>query len=68
MQVLVTKNAFDADFWINLLLTLLAWLPGCLHAMYVVAKESDGERATEYTTLPPTYPDKSYNKYGSGAV
>lgn len=64
MQVLVTKNAFDSDFWINLLLTLLAWLPGCLHAIYVVAKESDGERPTGYATLPTTYPGKSYDKYG----
>ena len=26
------------QFWLNLLLTLLGWLPGVLHAVWVIAK------------------------------
>lgn len=33
---------FKAPFWLNLLLTLLMWLPGVLHAVWVVALESAG--------------------------
>jgi len=25
------------DFWINLILTLLFWLPGAIHALYLIA-------------------------------
>lgn len=27
------------DFWINLLLTLLGYLPGIIHAVWVIAKK-----------------------------
>lgn len=27
-----------ADFWINLLLTLLGYLPGIIHAVWIIAK------------------------------
>lgn len=26
------------DFWINLLLTLLGYIPGIVHAVYIIAK------------------------------
>ena len=26
-------------FWLNILLTLLGWLPGVIHAMWVIAKK-----------------------------
>ncbi len=29
------------DFWINLILTLLFWLPGVIHALYLVATRSE---------------------------
>lgn len=28
----------NQQFWINVLLTLCGWLPGMIHAVYVVAK------------------------------
>jgi uncharacterized membrane protein YqaE (UPF0057 family) len=28
------------DFWINLILTLLFWLPGTLHALYLIVNGS----------------------------
>lgn len=27
------------DFWINLLLTLLGYFPGLIHAVYIIAKK-----------------------------
>ena len=29
------------DFWINVLLTLLGWFPGVLHAFYIILREND---------------------------
>ena len=28
-----------ADFWINILLTLLGYFPGLIHAIYIIAKK-----------------------------
>jgi uncharacterized membrane protein YqaE (UPF0057 family) len=28
-----------ADFWINILLTLLGYIPGIIHAIWVIAKK-----------------------------
>ena len=28
-----------ADFWINILLTLLGYIPGLVHAIYIIAKK-----------------------------
>lgn len=39
LQVLIKTNAFDTNFWINVILTLLAWLPGAIHALWVVFNE-----------------------------
>jgi uncharacterized membrane protein YqaE (UPF0057 family) len=30
------KVGCTTHFWINLLLTLLGWLPGCIHALWLV--------------------------------
>ncbi len=29
------------DFWINLILTLLFWVPGMIHAIYLIATRAD---------------------------
>ncbi|HOR27097.1 MAG TPA: YqaE/Pmp3 family membrane protein [Candidatus Sumerlaeota bacterium] len=29
---------FGLHFWLNIVLTLLGWLPGVLHAFYVIGK------------------------------
>jgi uncharacterized membrane protein YqaE (UPF0057 family) len=34
----VLKRGCGADFLINILLTILGWLPGCIHAWYVISK------------------------------
>lgn len=30
---------FGKDFWINVLLTLLGYLPGLIHAVWIIAKK-----------------------------
>lgn len=30
---------FGSQFWLNVLLTLLGYIPGIIHAIYVIAKE-----------------------------
>ncbi|CAO3453586.1 UPF0057 membrane protein YqaE [Azospirillum argentinense] len=32
---------FGAQFWINVLLTLLGYIPGMIHALYVIVKYKD---------------------------
>lgn len=36
LQVLIARNQCDTYLLLNLLLTLLAWLPGVIHAIWVV--------------------------------
>ena len=36
-------SGLGRDFWINLILTLLFWLPGTIHAIYLVATRSEGK-------------------------
>jgi uncharacterized membrane protein YqaE (UPF0057 family) len=36
---------FGRDFWINLILTLLGWLPGMVHAIYLTATRSAAVKA-----------------------
>ena len=42
-QVVIARDALDSYFWLNLLLTLLAWLPGALHAIWVVLERPEEE-------------------------
>jgi uncharacterized membrane protein YqaE (UPF0057 family) len=37
-----------ADFCINLLLTILAWFPGCIHALYLIYKQAKVNEQTGY--------------------
>lgn len=32
------KEQLGAQFWINLALTLIGWLPGVIHALYIVLR------------------------------
>ena len=34
-------SGLGRDFWINLILTLLFWLPGMIHAIYLIATRSE---------------------------
>ena len=33
------------DFWINLILTILLWAPGMIHAIYLIATRSELAKA-----------------------
>ena len=55
MQVLIATNEFGKDFWINLLLTFIAYIPGIVHSIYVVSRMDDDLRG-QYTILPATLP------------
>ncbi|OQV12789.1 hypothetical protein BV898_12916 [Hypsibius exemplaris] len=37
--VLLQQDGITKDFWINLLLTMLAVFPGILHALWIICKE-----------------------------
>ena len=32
------KVGLGGQFWLNILLTLLGWLPGIVHAIYIIVK------------------------------
>ncbi len=36
LGVILKQRTLGMDFWINLILTLLFWLPGFLHALYLI--------------------------------
>jgi len=38
-------SGLGRDFWINLILTLLFWVPGVIHAIYLVVTRPTAVRA-----------------------
>lgn len=38
LGVLTEQERLTKDFWINILLTLIAWLPGVIHAFYIILR------------------------------
>ncbi len=34
------RFGLSGKFWLNVLLTLIGWLPGVIHALYVLSKPS----------------------------
>ncbi|KAK6200064.1 uncharacterized protein RJT21DRAFT_120967 [Scheffersomyces amazonensis] len=38
IPVLVKRGVLSADFWINILLCILGFLPGLLHSFYIISK------------------------------
>jgi len=38
VAVALQQDAITKDFWINLLLTILAFIPGVIHALWVICK------------------------------
>jgi uncharacterized membrane protein YqaE (UPF0057 family) len=48
------RERLGVQFWINLVLTLIGWLPGMIHALYIVLRsEPDREAATGYDAATP---------------
>ena len=39
------RVGFAGAFWINILLTLLGYIPGLVHAIWIIAKNSDSGSA-----------------------
>ncbi|KAF8908614.1 hypothetical protein CPB84DRAFT_1674306 [Gymnopilus junonius] len=37
------KRGCAADFWINICLWILGWIPGVIHAWYAVFSDSDAD-------------------------
>ncbi|KAG2363969.1 hypothetical protein BDR07DRAFT_1402915 [Suillus spraguei] len=37
------KRGCTADFWINICLTILGWIPGILHAWYIISRSERQE-------------------------
>jgi uncharacterized membrane protein YqaE (UPF0057 family) len=35
-------SGLGRDFWINLILTVLFWVPGVVHAIYLILTRSEG--------------------------
>lgn len=38
LGVLTETERLNKDFWINVVLTLVGWLPGVVHAFYVILR------------------------------
>ena len=36
-------SGFGKDFWINLILTVFFWVPGVVHAIFLVVTRSEGK-------------------------
>ncbi|KAI8987166.1 hypothetical protein BDB01DRAFT_849310 [Pilobolus umbonatus] len=47
------------EFWINVILTMLGYIPGHIHAFYVLIKKREEEQLIgnqrQYGTIPPQY-------------
>ncbi|KAI8147056.1 hypothetical protein BJV82DRAFT_597550 [Fennellomyces sp. T-0311] len=44
------------DFWINVILTICGYIPGHLHAFYVLIKEREARRTVIINQEPPMQP------------
>ncbi|KAK7019113.1 UPF0057-domain-containing protein [Favolaschia claudopus] len=42
------KRGVLADFWINILLTILGWIPGVVHAWYIISKHEHTHRTKSH--------------------
>lgn len=40
------RERLGLQFWLNLVLTLIGWLPGIIHALYIVLRSEPQREAT----------------------
>ncbi|KAJ6571635.1 hypothetical protein B0H19DRAFT_1255593 [Mycena capillaripes] len=40
------KRGLLADFWINICLTILGWIPGVIHAWYIISRHEHTKAKT----------------------
>ncbi|ODQ59456.1 hypothetical protein WICANDRAFT_63947 [Wickerhamomyces anomalus NRRL Y-366-8] len=63
VPVFIKRGFFSADFWINILLLILGFIPGLLHALYIISQYPYEEHSS-YDG--PTYPGANNGgNYGS---
>ncbi|PWN23885.1 UPF0057-domain-containing protein [Microstroma glucosiphilum] len=64
------KRGCSNAFWINIILWLLAWIPGVIHAWYIIAKNEDNRpgRYAQQGHVPPqgAPPAAGGGAYGPG--
>ncbi|KZT51526.1 UPF0057-domain-containing protein [Calocera cornea HHB12733] len=48
------KRGIAADFWINILLWILGWIPGVLHAWWIISKYERPAAGAGYGTYGAT--------------
>jgi uncharacterized membrane protein YqaE (UPF0057 family) len=47
----ILRFGLSGKFWLNLLLTLLGYIPGLIHAFWVLAKDNKATRGSQPTTV-----------------
>lgn len=57
LQVLIDRNDFDSYFWINLLLTFFAFIPGIIHALWAICYRSPSYAPAYALYSPLTRPN-----------
>lgn len=62
IPVLIKRGFFSADFWINILLCILGFIPGLLHSYYIILLYPYRET---YARLGGDGHDNRVNDYGS---
>lgn len=65
VPVWIKRGFCSADFWINIALCLLGFLPALIHAWYIISCYPYGERSS-YTGM--TMPGRDERNYGSVTV
>jgi uncharacterized membrane protein YqaE (UPF0057 family) len=48
------KRGIHFEFWLNILLTILGWLPGVIHAFYIIHKFKRASHWAPRFVHPPT--------------
>ncbi|CDK27011.1 unnamed protein product [Kuraishia capsulata CBS 1993] len=62
VPVFIKRGFFSADFWINIALLFLGFLPALVHAWYIISVYPHESRSS-YTGV--TLPGRDSNNYGS---
>ncbi len=52
----------STHFWINLVLTLLGWFPGMVHALWLIATHQSGGPRGQAVAPPATTRQESYRE------
>ncbi|KAK7544529.1 uncharacterized protein J3D65DRAFT_23912 [Phyllosticta citribraziliensis] len=61
--VVLIKRGCGLNFCLNILLTLLGWIPGILHAWLIIATSPRRRVVYRSTNYPTTYGGPGYQRY-----